>query len=145
MYFSTVISNCVNGTQGEKGAQGLVGSKGDTGPTGPQGPKGEDGIGAETEFLRKMNQITLEIQDAQKIEVAKSASESSAQKAQNAEGKVTKLHTEVMNLTKKAETLSNAAKRFARNASISIKNAEALYGQVKDIFCKTNPADQICT
>lgn len=152
-----------NGAQGLPGDQGLQGQKGDLGPegdmgapgsiglqgpVGPQGPKGEDGIGASvaSKFLGKMNQTKIEIQDAQKAaETARNVSENFAREAKGAKEEVTELHDKTVNLTKKAETLSNAAKGFARNASQSQSNAEAFYGQVKNMFCQIKTTDPVCS
>ncbi|WP_353272708.1 hypothetical protein [Wolbachia endosymbiont (group A) of Urophora cardui] len=115
------------GPQGNKGAQGLVGPKGNTGAPGLKGSKGEDGIGAAVadQFLRKMNQTKIEIQNAQKAaEVAKSASEKSA---------------------KEAKDFKEEADNFVDKAFRSEQNTQALYSKVKDIFCKTKPTDQVCT
>ncbi|PRD31382.1 UNVERIFIED_CONTAM: col27a1b [Trichonephila clavipes] len=136
------------GTQGFNGTQGIQGLKGADGAPGPKGSKGEDGIGAAEadQFLRKMNQTKIEIQNAKKAaEDAKSASENFAKEVQDAEGKVTELHAEVVNSTKKAETVSKAAERFAGKALQLQKSTENFYSDTKDIFCKTSPADQVCT
>ncbi|WP_265033730.1 collagen-like domain-containing protein [Wolbachia endosymbiont (group A) of Sicus ferrugineus] len=137
-----------NGTQGEKGAQGRVGPKGNTGAPGPKGSKGEDGVGAAEadQFLRKMNQTKIEIQNAQKAaEVAKTASEKSAKEAQDAEGNVTKLHDKTVNLTKRAETFKNKVVQLQRDTEALHQDTKEFYSKARDIFCKTNPADQICT
>jgi hypothetical protein len=146
-----------NGTQGETGLQGSKGDKGKIGTQGvdgspgmpgPQGPKGEDGIGASVadQFLRTMNQTKIEIQDAQKTaEVARNASENFAKEAQSAKDKTTELHDKVANLTQKAETASKAAEKFAGQTFQSEQNAEAVYSKTRDIFCKMNSADQVCS
>ncbi|WP_341821279.1 hypothetical protein [Wolbachia endosymbiont (group A) of Myopa testacea] len=137
-----------NGTQGEKGAQGLVGPKGNTGAPGPKGSKGEDGIGAAVadQFLLKTNQTKIEIQNAQKAaEVAKTASEKSAKEAQDAEGNVTKLHDKTVNLTKRAETFKNKVVQLQRDTKALHQDTKEFYSKAKDIFCKTNPTDQVCT
>ncbi|MFP3034388.1 MAG: collagen-like protein, partial [Candidatus Tisiphia sp.] len=115
------------GDQGDKGLPGTVGPKGNTGAPGPKGSKGEDGVGAAEadQFLCKMNQTKIEIQNAQKAaEVAKSASEKSA---------------------KEAKDFKEEADNFVDKAFRSEQNTQALYSKVKDIFCKTKPTDQVCT
>ncbi len=136
------------GDQGFKGQIGRSGPQGNTGVPGPKGSKGEDGIGAEVanQFLHEITKAKNETLDAKKAaEVAKTASEKSAKEAQDAEGKDTELHAEVVNSTKKAETVSKAAERFAGKALQLQKSTENFYSDTKDIFCKTSPADQVCT
>ncbi|WP_353279478.1 collagen-like protein [Wolbachia endosymbiont (group B) of Xanthorhoe designata] len=124
------------GRSGLKGMPGPQGPKGDTGAPGANGlpgSKGEDGIGADVanQFLREINQTRTEIRGAKEAaEAAKNASEGFA-------NKVEELHNKTANLTKNAKNFNTQALRSQRDT-------EALYSQTKDIFCRTNPADQIC-
>ncbi|KLT22217.1 collagen triple helix repeat protein [Wolbachia endosymbiont of Armadillidium vulgare str. wVulC] len=114
------------GPKGRAGRSGLKGSKGDTGSIGMPGPKGEDGIGADVvhQFLREINQTRTETLDAKNaVEVAKNASERSA--------------TETKVFKEEADS-------FAMDARQSAETAEALHSKVKDMFCRTEPMDQIC-
>ncbi|WP_265045197.1 collagen-like domain-containing protein [Wolbachia endosymbiont (group A) of Macropis europaea] len=154
-----------NGTQGIPGSQGLKGDQGNTGipgpkgdrgkmglpgpkgEIGPQGPKGEDGIGSELvdKFLLEINKTKIEIQVAQKAAgVAKNASEKSAKEAQEAENKTIELHSEVVKLKNITEIIKKDAEKFASNAQVFKANTEALYNQIKDIFCKPELRDQVC-
>lgn len=84
--------------------------------------------------------------------MARNASQNSAKEAQDAEGEVTKLHDKTANLTTRAEAFRKEAKHFADRAFVSERAAKALengakdlYAEVKNIFCKTKPTDQVCT
>ncbi|MFP3022091.1 MAG: hypothetical protein ACEY3K_03850 [Wolbachia sp.] len=125
------------GQVGRSGLKGMPGPKGDTGAPGANGlpgSKGEDGIGADVanQFLREINQTRTEIRGAKEAaEVAKNASEGFA-------NKIEELHNKTANLTKNAKNFNTQALRSQRDT-------EALYSQTKDIFCRTNPADQVCS
>ncbi|WP_264374547.1 MULTISPECIES: collagen-like protein [unclassified Wolbachia] len=132
-----------NGTQGltgNKGEPGIDGLKGDIGPQGIKGEPGIDGIGATLadQFLREIRKAKNETLDAKKAaEAAKNASEGFAKQAKDTEDKVKILHNQTVNLTGEAEDSADQALQSA-------ENAEALHSSVRDIFCTTNPANQVC-
>ena len=141
------------GLQGPKGQVGRPGLKGMPGPQGPKGDtvapganglpgsKGEDGIGATLadQFLREIRKAKNETLDAKKAaEAAQNASEGFAKQAKDTEDKVKILHNQTVNLTGEAEDSADQALQSA-------ENAEALHSSVRDMFCTTNPADQVCS
>ncbi|MFT4313825.1 MAG: collagen-like protein [Wolbachia pipientis] len=152
----------INGSKGDKGDIGLQGPKGQVGRSGlkgmpgPQGPKGdtgapganglpgskgEDGIGATLvdQFLREIRKAKNETLDAKKAaEAAKNASEGFAKQAKDTEDKVKILHNQTVNLTGEAEDSADQALQSANNA-------EAFHYSVRDMFCTTNPAYQVCS
>ncbi|WP_250120130.1 collagen-like protein [Wolbachia endosymbiont of Ostrinia scapulalis] len=131
----------IKGDMGEKGEIGSKGEKGEPGANGLPGSKGEDGIGATLadQFLREIRKAKNETLDAKKAaEAAKNASEGFAKQAKDTEDKVKILHNQTVNLTGEAEDSADQALQSA-------ENAEALHSSVRDMFCTTNPADQVCS
>ncbi|WP_108784365.1 collagen-like protein [Wolbachia endosymbiont of Bemisia tabaci] len=132
------------GQVGRSGLKGMPGPKGDTGAPGANGlpgSKGEDGIGATLadQFLREIRKAKNETLDAKKAaEAAQNASEGFAKQAKDTEDKVKILHNQTVNLTGEAEDSADQALQSA-------ENAEALHSSVRDMFCTTNPADQVCS
>ncbi|WP_241653854.1 collagen-like protein [Wolbachia endosymbiont of Nilaparvata lugens] len=132
------------GQVGRSGLKGMPGPKGDTGAPGANGlpgSKGEDGIGATLadQFLREIRKAKNETLDAKKAaEAAQNASEGFAKQAKDTEDKVKILHNQTVNLTGEAEDSADQALQSA-------ENAEAFHDRVRDMFCTTNPADQVCS
>ncbi|XGA08386.1 MAG: hypothetical protein U0X86_000609 [Wolbachia endosymbiont of Xenopsylla cheopis] len=150
----------LKGEPGEKGNTGLPGIAGQPGTKGEQGLKGEVGIsgidglpGADgvnaaiaDQFFSEMNQTKIEMQNVQKeVETNKNASESFAKEAQDAKSEIKLLHDNVIKLQNMTEIARKKAKEFAEEALQSSQNAEALSSNIKEIFCKIEPADQVCS
>ncbi|QCB61646.1 hypothetical protein EJB10_02385 [Wolbachia endosymbiont of Brugia malayi] len=90
-------------------------------------------LGAEVadQFLSEMNQTKIKIQDAKEAtETARNVSKSFAQ---NAKDKNTELHDKVVNFTKKAETASENAEDFAREAFLSKQSTKTLKQETKEL------------
>ncbi len=117
------------------------GEKGAPGANGLPGSKGEDGIGATLadQFLHEIRKAKNETLYAKKAaEAAKNASEGFAKQAKDTEDKVKILHNQTVNLTGEAEDSADRALQSANNA-------EAFHDSVRDMFCTTNPAYQVCS
>ncbi|GHM58575.1 MAG: hypothetical protein sL5_06880 [Candidatus Mesenet longicola] len=141
----------MQGTKGRAGSHGLRGDKGEPGLKGEMGDVGLPGAGGinaavADQFFSEINQTKIEIQNVQKeVEANKNASESFAQKAQDAKNETKLLHDSVIKLQNMTEIARKKAKEFAGEALQSSQNAEALSSNVKEIFCKIEPADQVCS
>ncbi|WP_339047239.1 hypothetical protein [Candidatus Mesenet endosymbiont of Phosphuga atrata] len=138
-----------HGLKGELGEQGLKGERGDV------GLPGADGVNAAVadQFFNEMNQTKIEMQNVQKeVETNKNASESFAKEAQDAKNKTELLHDNVVELKNITQDIAQDAENATRNALKSEKNAEAYsqstqkdFNSIRDIFCKMEPTDQVCS
>ncbi|WP_339046033.1 hypothetical protein [Candidatus Mesenet endosymbiont of Agriotes lineatus] len=154
----------VTGSKGDQGTKGRAGSHGLKGKPGEQGPKGErgdvglsgvDGVNAAVaeQFFSEINQTKIKIQNVQKeVEANKNASESFTKKAQDAKNKTELLHDNVVELQDITKGIAQDAERAAGNALKSEQNAETYsqnaqkdFNNVRDIFCKIESTNQVCS